>query len=143
MPCFPATNFFQFLMVVAIPGSLGNVMIAWGGNSTGTSSGDQNTGSRYDPLTESWAATTTALGFVSHEEAGLASGVVNTFHEVGGSIGIAIVSTLAASGIEQGAVSGFDTAYLAVAVLAVLAVIVALPLIPRREARMPEGVAVH
>src|SRR3954447_19695792 len=46
------------------------------------------------------AATTSALGYVSHEEAGLASGVVNTFHEVGGSIGVAIVSTIAATGIE-------------------------------------------
>ncbi|MDF3142092.1 MULTISPECIES: hypothetical protein [unclassified Streptomyces] len=40
-------------------------------------------------------ATTIALGMVDHHEAGLASGVVNTFHEVGGSIGVAVVSTVA------------------------------------------------
>lgn len=33
---------------------------------------------------------------VTHEEAGLASGVVNTFHEVGDSIGVAVLSAVAA-----------------------------------------------
>ncbi|MFI9168970.1 MFS transporter [Streptomyces lincolnensis] len=33
-------------------------------------------------------ATTAALAMVEHREAGVASGVVNTFHEVGGSIGV-------------------------------------------------------
>ncbi|MFJ9713615.1 MFS transporter [Streptomyces sp. NPDC101234] len=52
-------------------------------------------------------ATTTALAMVAHEEAGLASGVVNTSREVGGSIGVAVMSTVAAAGIEHGAVGGF------------------------------------
>jgi predicted MFS family arabinose efflux permease len=56
-------------------------------------------------------ATTTVLALVGPEEAGLASGVVNTFHEVGGSIGVAVLSTIAASGIEHGAIGGFRDAF--------------------------------
>lgn len=89
------------------------------------------------------AATTSALGYVSHEEAGLASGVVNTFHEVGGSVGVAIVSTIAATGIESGAISGFDDAYTASAIIAVGAAAVAFFLVPRGKAAMPEGVHAH
>jgi EmrB/QacA subfamily drug resistance transporter len=89
------------------------------------------------------AATTSALGYVSHEEAGLASGVVNTFHEVGGSIGVAIASTVAATGIESGAISGFDDAYTASVIIAVGAAAIAFFLVPRGKATMPEGVHVH
>ncbi|WOT40300.1 TSUP family transporter [Streptomyces coeruleorubidus] len=56
-------------------------------------------------------ATTTALAMVEHREAGLASGVVNTFHEVGGSIDVAVVSTVAASGLERGSAGGFAGAF--------------------------------
>ncbi|MFI7638877.1 MFS transporter [Nonomuraea sp. NPDC049400] len=89
------------------------------------------------------AATTTALGYVSHHEAGLASGVVNTFHEVGGSVGVAVVSTIAARGIETGTAGGFSTAYGVAAATALIAVLIAIVLVPKGKAQMPEGVHLH
>ncbi|WP_406327244.1 MFS transporter [Streptomyces sp. NBC_00203] len=88
-------------------------------------------------------ATTTALAMVAHEEAGLASGVVSTFHEVGGSIGVAVMSTIAAAGIEHGAVDGFRDAFTLSAVAAAVAAGVALLLVPRGRPRMTGGPHVH
>ncbi|WP_086560866.1 MFS transporter [Streptomyces africanus] len=88
-------------------------------------------------------ATTTALGMIDHHEAGLASGVVNTFHEVGGSIGVAIVSTIAASGIESGSVGGFTDAFTVCAVAAAASAAVALALVPRGKPQVSGGPHVH
>ncbi|PBC59858.1 MFS transporter [Streptomyces sp. Tue6028] len=87
-------------------------------------------------------ATTTALAMVEHQEAGLASGVVNTFHEVGGSIGVAVVSTVAVSGFERGSVGGFGDAFTVCAVAAGAGAVVALGLVPRGRPR-PTGPHVH
>lgn len=79
------------------------------------------------------AAMTTTLANVPPEEAGVASGVVNTFHELGGSIGVALVSTIAAASISgAGAtdVGGFTNGYLACAVVAGAAALIALVLVP-------------
>lgn len=89
------------------------------------------------------SATTTALGFISHQEAGLASGIVNTFHEVGGSIGVAVVSTVAATGIENGSSAGFGAAYATAAVAAALAALACLVMVPAGKAHLPAGVHVH
>ncbi|WP_432117780.1 MFS transporter [Streptomyces sp. bgisy032] len=88
-------------------------------------------------------ATTTALAMVEHHEAGLASGVVNTFHEVGGSIGVAVVSTVAASGIERGTAGGFADGFTVCAVAAAAGAAVALGLVPRGKPRMTGGPHVH
>ncbi|GLW47504.1 MFS transporter [Streptomyces sp. NBRC 14336] len=88
-------------------------------------------------------ATTTALAMVEHHEAGLASGVVNTFHEVGGSIGVAVVSTVAASGIERGTVGGFTDAFTVCAVAAAASAAVALGLVPRGKPQVTGGPHVH
>jgi hypothetical protein len=45
------------------------------------------------------ASTTTALSHVAHHEAGVISGLINTFHEVGGAIGVAGMSALAGSSL--------------------------------------------
>ncbi|MFE9395408.1 MFS transporter [Streptomyces flavidovirens] len=88
-------------------------------------------------------ATTTALAMVEHHESGLASGVVNTFHEVGGSIGVAVVSTVAAAGIEAhpgaslvltpttGLIDSFTDAFTVCAVAAAVSAVVAVALVPR------------
>jgi EmrB/QacA subfamily drug resistance transporter len=79
------------------------------------------------------AATTTTLANVPADEAGVASGVVNTFHELGGSIGVAVVSTIAAASISGAAttgVRGFSNGYLACAVAAGAAALIALVLVP-------------
>lgn len=88
-------------------------------------------------------ATTTALGMVEHHEAGLASGVVNTFHEVGGSIGVAVVSTVAATGIEYGSVGGFRDAFTVCALAAAASAAVALGLVPPGKPQLTGGPHVH
>ncbi|MER8004287.1 DHA2 family efflux MFS transporter permease subunit [Streptomyces sp. NPDC094149] len=88
-------------------------------------------------------ATTTALAMVAHEEAGLASGVVNTFHEVGGSIGVAVMSTVAASGIDHGTAAGFSDAFTFGAVAAAASALVALVLVPRGRPQVPPGMTMH
>lgn len=90
-------------------------------------------------------ATTTTLANVPTAEAGVASGVVNTFHELGGSIGVAVVSTLAAASLSNipgatGGRSGFTDAYLACAIAAGAAALVAVVLVP---AGKPAPVAGH
>ena len=88
-------------------------------------------------------ATTTALAMVEHHEAGLASGVVNSFHEVGGSMGVAVVSAVAASGFEGGSASGFADAFTVCAVGAAAGALVALWLVPRGKPQMTGGPHVH
>lgn len=88
-------------------------------------------------------ATTTALAMVGHREAGLASGVVNTFHEVGGSVGVAVVSTVAASGFERGSVGGFGDAFTVCAVAAAVGAVVSLGLVPRGKPQSTGGPLVH
>jgi predicted MFS family arabinose efflux permease len=72
-------------------------------------------------------ATTTALAHVDQHQAGLTSGLLNTGHELGASLGVAVVSTIAAASITgdplagRPPVGGFDRAFLAGAVLAAVA----------------------
>lgn len=88
-------------------------------------------------------ATTTALAMVGHAEAGLASGVVNTFHEVGGSVGVAVVSTAAAAGIARGTSAGFTDAYTLLAVVAGVSAALCLALVPRGKPQLSGGPHVH
>lgn len=70
-----------------------------------------------------------------HEETGVISGLNSTGHEIGGTIGIAIFSTIAAgTGILDGphAASGISHAFIAAAVLASVAGLVALAVLPGR-----------
>jgi sugar phosphate permease len=100
-------------------------------------------GSRPTAVAVFVTAATTALAMVEHREAGLASGVVNTFHEVGGSIGVAVVSTVAASGFERGSVGGFGDAFTVCAVTAVVGAVLSLGLVPRGKPRPTGGPHVH
>ena len=74
------------------------------------------------------AVTVTAMADVRHEQAGLASGIMTTAHELGAALGVAV---LAAVAIANGnPVSGYGNGFLvAAAIAAVLAVfaVVALP----------------
>lgn len=86
-------------------------------------------------------ATTTTLANVPHDEAGVASGVVNTFHELGGSIGVAVVSTVAATSIASTSdISGFADAYLVCGIAAAAAALIAVALVPPGR---PQGVTGH
>ncbi|MFG2302513.1 MFS transporter [Actinacidiphila glaucinigra] len=82
-------------------------------------------------------ASTTALAGVAPHEAGVASGIVSTFHEFGASVGAAAASTAAATsiavhtGVAQTA-SGFDNAFLAATGTAAASAVIALWLIPAK-----------
>jgi EmrB/QacA subfamily drug resistance transporter len=83
------------------------------------------------------AATTTALAHVEARDAGVGSGLVNTGHELGATLGVAFVSTIAGASLDAGAmggpvsVGGFGDAFTAVAVVAAVVAVGALWLIPR------------
>lgn len=82
-------------------------------------------------------ASATALGQVAPEEAGVASGILSTFHEIGASVGVATVSSMAAVSLTGGGGAGFRQAFLAVAIAAVGAAListVAIPAQTRQEA---------
>ncbi|HZA82063.1 MAG TPA: MFS transporter, partial [Actinomycetes bacterium] len=69
-------------------------------------------------------ATTTAMAHVDQAQAGVTSGLLSTGHELGASLGVAVVSTIAAASLTgnplagRPPVSGFDRAFLACAVIA-------------------------
>jgi MFS family permease len=84
-------------------------------------------------------ATTTALADVPPGEAGVRSGLVSTFHEFGSALGVAILSTLAASSVAAvgpGTVSltGFTRAFAASAIVALAAAVTAAVLAPPGKA---------
>ena len=75
------------------------------------------------------------------EEAGMISGLNSTGHEIGGTLGIAIFSTIAAgSGAVAGpeAASGIAHAFLAGGLLATVASLVALAVLPRARHFVPK-----
>ncbi|MEU5992795.1 MFS transporter [Spirillospora sp. NPDC047418] len=83
------------------------------------------------------AASTSALAHVDHAEAGLASGVINTFHELGAAIGVAVASTIAATGLAAvPSIDGFTTAFAVFAIAAATAAIASLWLVPPGKPQM-------
>lgn len=86
----------------------------------------------------SWVPVTIAsLAGVSPADAGVASGISNTARQVGGAVGLAIVSTIAASYSGAGAAGlthGFHVAFGALVALSLVAVAVtAVFLVPHRH----------
>jgi MFS family permease len=77
------------------------------------------------------AATTSALGRAGQHEAGLVSGVVYTFHELGAAICVAVASTVAAAGLTNTpSIDGFTDAFTVFTVVAAVAAVVSLRLVP-------------
>jgi EmrB/QacA subfamily drug resistance transporter len=77
----------------------------------------------------------------SEDETGMISGLNSTGHEIGGTVGIAIFSTIAAgSGAVAGpqAASGIAHAFIAAAVIASVASLVALAALPRARHFVPK-----
>jgi EmrB/QacA subfamily drug resistance transporter len=77
----------------------------------------------------------------SHEEAGMLSGLNSTGHEIGGTLGIAIFSTIAAgSGAILGphAATGISDAFLVGALLATLASVAAYAVLPHARHFLPK-----
>jgi len=77
-------------------------------------------------------ASATALGQVAPHEAGIASGIVSTFHEFGASIGAAAISSAAAASLLGSTLSGFTSGFTLAAVAAAVAALVAAVLTPGR-----------
>ena len=86
------------------------------------------------------------------EENGMISGLNSTGHEIGGTLGIAIFSTIAAGGgaiLGPRAASGIGDAFLVAALVASLAGVMALVLLPRAQhflaklALNPQAMPVH
>jgi EmrB/QacA subfamily drug resistance transporter len=78
-------------------------------------------------------ASATALAQVAPEEAGLASGIVSTFHEFGASIGAPVFSSIAAVSLTGATTSGFTNAFGVAAVVAVVFAVIAVVLLPPRQ----------
>ncbi|MFB7412508.1 MFS transporter [Streptomyces sp. NPDC056202] len=83
-------------------------------------------------------ATTTALGLIAPQEAGLASGIVNTFHELGGSIGVALASTLALTATAP-TPAGLTAAYTLCTLTAATAALASPLLIPKGRPHLTGG----
>jgi sugar phosphate permease len=79
-------------------------------------------------------ASATALGQVGPSEAGLASGIVSTFHEFGAALGAAVVSSIAAASLAGTNPAGFSRAFTTAAVVAAVAALVTLAVAPGRQA---------
>jgi len=81
-------------------------------------------------------ATTTALARIGDDEAGVASGIVNTFHELGGAIGVAAVSSIAAPSLVAAGVSpaGFTRAFTFNVIAALVAALLAAMVVPAGKA---------
>ncbi|MFH9467154.1 MFS transporter [Streptomyces clavifer] len=77
-------------------------------------------------------ASATALGQIAPHEAGLASGILSTFHEFGASLGAAVVSSMAAAGIAGGSAADFAPGFTAGALVAAAAALLAFFLTPKK-----------
>ncbi|MDN5919329.1 MAG: MFS transporter [Pseudonocardia sp.] len=75
-------------------------------------------------------ASATALGQVAPHEAGIASGIVSTFHEFGASLGVAVISSVAAASLVGSSLSGFTHGFVVAAVTAGAAGVVAAIVTP-------------
>jgi EmrB/QacA subfamily drug resistance transporter len=87
--------------------------------------------------------TIAALAGVQPDEAGLASGLINTSQQIGGAVGVAALATIAndwtkdsvadGSPVPQALVDGFQAAFVGGAIIAAAGIVVALLMIRREE----------
>jgi EmrB/QacA subfamily drug resistance transporter len=95
--------------------------------------------------------TIAALAGVEPDEAGLASGLINTSQQIGGAVGVAALATIAndwtndaiarGTRVPQALVDGFQTAFVGGTIIAAAGIVVALVMIRRDELeQVPEEV---
>ena len=91
-------------------------------------------------------STIAAVSGVKDQEQGIASGLINTSQQIGGALGLAVLSTLATtrthnvlaaggSSVHRALTDGFQSAFLGGAVIAALGVLATLILIRTRDSR--------
>jgi EmrB/QacA subfamily drug resistance transporter len=89
-------------------------------------------------------ATTSALGHIGQHEAGLVSGVVNTFNQLGAAICVAVASTVAAAGLTRTpSIDGFTDAFTMFTVVAAAAAVLSLRLVPSGTPQMTGAPHAH
>lgn len=88
-------------------------------------------------------AFTAALSEAAQTEAGLRSALVNTFHELGGAAGVAVLSTVAGSALVAADVGGFTHAFTVGALIAGASVLVAAGLVPTVLRKAAPGAPAH
>jgi MFS family permease len=90
------------------------------------------------------AATTSALGRAGQHEAGLVSGVVYTFNQLGAAISVAVASTVAAAGLTRTpSIDGFIDAYTVFTIVAAVATVLSLRLVPPGKPQMTSVLHAH
>jgi hypothetical protein len=87
------------------------------------------------------AASTTTLAQVTHQEVGLASGLLSTFHEFRAAIGVAVVSSIAAASIAGSSGTGFTRGFAFAAITAAVSAVLAMLVVPAMK--LPAGAAAH
>jgi EmrB/QacA subfamily drug resistance transporter len=90
-----------------------------------------------------------ALAGVQPSEAGLASGLINTSQQIGGALGVAILSTIATSTTDDAVAAGdpvpvaltdgFEAAFIAGAAIALVGVLVSIFIVRREDLAPQEG----
>jgi EmrB/QacA subfamily drug resistance transporter len=89
-------------------------------------------------------ATTSALGRAGLHEAGLVSGVVQTFNQLGAAICVAVASTVAAAGLtDTPSIEGFTDAFTVFTVVTAVAAVLALLLVPSGKPQMTGAPHAH
>ncbi len=89
-------------------------------------------------------ATTSALGRISLHEAGLVSGIVNTFNQLGAAICVAVASTVAAAGLTSTpSIDGFTDAFTVFSAVAAVAAVLSLRLVPSGKPQMTGAPHAH
>ncbi|MGH9250513.1 MAG: MFS transporter [Acidimicrobiales bacterium] len=78
-------------------------------------------------------STISGLSGIGHRHAGVASGVLTTGHELGASLGVAVVSSLAAASLVGTDAAGFERAYLVAGVATLVIAGAAARLLPRER----------
>jgi EmrB/QacA subfamily drug resistance transporter len=76
------------------------------------------------------ASSTTTFAQIDHRDAGLASGILSTFHEFGASLGVAVVSSVAAASLAGTVSTGFARGFTFAAITAAVAAVLALIVVP-------------